>query len=57
MTKIYTTEIESCIYCPNYEDHDFTYCGGGSQDWCRLSKKEIHPISKIPEWCKLPDKQ
>jgi hypothetical protein len=57
MTKLYTAGIRSCVECPNYEDHDFTHFGGGSQDWCTLSKKEIHPIGKIPSWCELPDKQ
>jgi hypothetical protein len=57
MTKIFEAELESCMCCPYYEDHDFTHWGGGSQDWCKLSKKEIHPMDKIPSWCELPDKQ
>jgi hypothetical protein len=54
MIKLYTEEIGRCADCPNYEYREFEQ-GGGSQDWCWLSKKEIHPMSdEIPKWCKLP---
>lgn len=54
MIKLYTEEIERCHDCPNYEYREFEQ-GGGSQDWCWLSKREIHPMSdEIPKWCKLP---
>jgi hypothetical protein len=56
MSKLYIKEVTKCRHCPNYEGRDFEI-GGGWQDWCRLSKKDIIPMSKIPIWCELPDKQ
>jgi len=54
MIKLYTEEIERCADCPNYEFREYEQ-GGGTADWCWLSKKEIHPMSdEIPKWCKLP---
>lgn len=59
MIKELTLEINSCLNCPHYEYHDFTYHGGGWQDWCKLSKKDIIPFKNdgVPSWCELSDKQ
>ena len=54
--KLFKKIVPSCWDCPNYN-----YCidynvGGLEQNWCKLSKKEIHPFNDIiPDWCLLEE--
>lgn len=52
MSKLFVTEVDSCLFCPKIKECDGGFICGFT-DGRAVSLNTDKPI---PEWCPLPDK-